>query len=250
LPSQPEFMAPREKRIGELVSLLSDRSNGFTSPRMLVIGGYALRAYVPFARYSRECDFALPRSKVWSIDTVSRWLEELKVEAEEKHDLYGFLRLIELLPFGKRRVKIALDFMEGEIRGRDGEAVRIDEGFILESIKVTIRVGDQDVALRVPSIQDYFILKLASGRPSDVRDIVALVWQKGVPKLDVLLRRAQEIVDPFQRLVDNLETVLKDLSDARFLDSWRGTFMTHKFGETERHQVHDHLSRLKKAMQM
>lgn len=126
MPSQLELMALREKRIGELVNRLGDGSNGFSRPPMAVIGGYALRAFVPFARYSRDCDFALLRGRSWGIDKVRRWLEELKVEAEGKHSSYGFLRLIELLPLGKRRVKIALDFMEGEIRGRGGEAFRID----------------------------------------------------------------------------------------------------------------------------
>jgi hypothetical protein len=121
-------------------------------------------------------------------------------------------------------------------------------GFILESGKVTVRMGDQDVALRIPSFADYLILKLFSERPSDVRDIVALVWQRGIPGPDALLQRAEDIAAPFQRLVDNLELAIKDVSETRFPDSWRGTFMTQESTEAHKRNVLGKLLQVKKAI--
>lgn len=44
---QLEFMTVREQRIGELVEYIRRKSGGFRRPPLIVIGGYALRAYVP-----------------------------------------------------------------------------------------------------------------------------------------------------------------------------------------------------------
>ena len=109
---QLELMALREKRIGELVERVREKSKGFEKPSLVVIGGYALRAFVPFARYSRDCDFAMPKGEGWQIDKVARWLADLTVEAKEKLDTHGYLRLIQLISAGRHRVKISLDFME------------------------------------------------------------------------------------------------------------------------------------------
>ena len=51
----------REARIGELLRTAQRKSKNFSSPPLIVIGGYALRVHVPFARYSRDCDFAIPK---------------------------------------------------------------------------------------------------------------------------------------------------------------------------------------------
>ena len=51
----------REERIGELIEMVGSKSRNFTDPPIIVIGGYALRGHVPFQRYSRDCDFAMPK---------------------------------------------------------------------------------------------------------------------------------------------------------------------------------------------
>lgn len=152
---QLELMALREKRIGELLERVRQESIGFKKPPIIVIGGYALRAYVPFARYSRDCNFALPKGRDWVIDRIAEWLVELTTEARETYKTHGHLRLIQLIPAGKQTIKIVLDFLEGEIRGRAGERV----------------------------------------------------------------------------LIDKIDRVIADVTDPRFLDSWRGTFITEEFTE-------------------
>ena len=62
-------MDKREQEIGELVNYLPQKSKGFTKPKLIVIGGYALRAFVPFSRYSRDCDFVLKEG----LDQVNKW---------------------------------------------------------------------------------------------------------------------------------------------------------------------------------
>jgi hypothetical protein len=116
LPKQLELMTVREKRIGELVERVRQETSDFKKPAMIMIGGYALRVFVPFARYSRDCGFALPHGKAWSIDKVEKWFPDLRIEAKGKLNSCGYLRLIQFVPSGKSKVKIALDFMEGDVR--------------------------------------------------------------------------------------------------------------------------------------
>jgi hypothetical protein len=35
-----------------------------------MIGGYALRAFVPFSRSTRDCDFAMTKRDGWNIDRI------------------------------------------------------------------------------------------------------------------------------------------------------------------------------------
>jgi hypothetical protein len=241
------MMRRREARIGELVERLREKSHGFTQPPIIVVGGYALRAYVPIARYSRDCDFAISKGKAWNIDRILKWLNALTVEAVEKADAYGYLRVVQLVSAGKAKIKIALDFMEGEIRGRRGEGFVLDGRFFQDSTVSEIQIADRLIAIRVPSYQDYFLLKLLSGRPSDVRDIVAMVWKRGLPEIEPLVERATDAVNRPRQLTENLDVVLQDLSDARFLDSWRGTFLTQEFTEVEKKTVLKKLAKLRKA---
>ena len=215
---------------------------------MVVIGGYALRAYIPFSRYSRDCDFALPKGQGWKIDTVEKWFTGMTVEANEKADGFGYLRLIELLKTGKRKIKIALDFMEGEIRGRSGEAFTLDEEFVSKTSQTTIQIGDCAVPVRVPSYQDYFLMKVLSARASDARDIAAMTWKQGMPELDPLVKRAKQAVQEPRVLRDKLKIILDDLSDPRFVDSWRGTFIIEEFTEKDKEQILRELRQLRNVL--
>ena len=52
-----ELMNLRETEIANLVKLISDQTDGFENPKMVLIGGYALRAFTTFSWYTRDCDF-------------------------------------------------------------------------------------------------------------------------------------------------------------------------------------------------
>ena len=240
-------MRQREQRIAELIETVAEKSKGFTNPPIVVIGGYALRAHVPFSRFSRDWDFAMPQQKNWAIDKIEKWFPALSAQTKEKHGSYGFLRLIKIISGAGNKIKVSLDFMEGEVRGRKGDSVLIDEDFIAQSVQTTIHVGDLAIPVKVPSYEDYFILKLMSSRPSDIRDIVALVAAKGIPDETRLRKRIAGIVNKPEQLSENLELVFKDLSDPRFVDSWRGTFVTEAFAEADKKRVRKELEALRKV---
>jgi len=238
-----DIMKLREKEIRKLIEYFGIKSGGFENPKLIMIGGYALRAFIPFSRYTRDCDFVLKKLNGWNLDKIKEWLpKDLAIEVLEKKDNYGFLRCIKILKVNKISVKVSLDFMEGEVRGRTEEQTFLIKKEIVEkSKKVRVPIAEKEIEIYVPSYTDYMILKFASARPSDIRDIATLVWKNGVP--ENLRRRSKKMLAHSEIINKNLEFVIKIISDRRFLDSWKGTFVTTEFTEKTKEEV---LKKLKK----
>jgi len=235
-----EIMNLREEEISRIIEQLSKQTRGFENPKIVLIGGYALRAFTSLSRYTRDCDFVLKKSNGWNLDKIRKLLPmDLTTETFEKKDSYGFLRCIKLLKAG---VKISLDFMEGEVRGRTDEQIFfITEKFLQKSRKVEISIAGKTTKVYVPEYTDYLILKFMSARPSDIRDIATLVWKNDIP--NNLKEEAKEELAHPEIIEENLKLVQKDISDKRFLDSWKGTFVTTEFTEKTKEEV---LKKLKK----
>jgi hypothetical protein len=234
----------REEEISRIIEQLSKQTDGFENPKMVMIGGYALRAFTSLSRYTRDCDFVLKKSDGWNLDKIQKLLPKvLNAEVSEKRDSYGFLRCIRLLKVDGRIAKISIDFMEGEVRGRMEEQVFfITEKFLQKTRKVKIPIAEKMIEIYVPDYTDYLILKIMSARPSDIRDIATLIWKKEIP--DDIEERAKKTLAHPEILKKNLKLIITDISDKRFLDSWKGTFVTTEFTEKIKEQVLKELKKL------
>jgi hypothetical protein len=230
----------REEEVGRIIEKLSKQTDGFENPKIVLTGGYALRAFTSLSRHTRDCDFVLKKSNGWNLDKIRRLLpKNLTTEAFEKKDSYGYLRCIKPLKAG---VRISLDFMEGEVRGRtDEQMFFITQKFLQKSKKVEIPIAGKAAEVYVPDYTDYLILKLMSTRPSDIRDVATLVWKNSIP--DNIKEEAKKKLAHPEIIKKNLKLVLNDISDKRFLDSWKGTFVTTEFTEKTKEEV---LKKLKK----
>ena len=98
------------------------------------------------------------------------------------------------------------------------------------------------IEIYVPDYTDYMILKIMSARPSDIRDIATLVWKNGIP--DDMAERAKMALAHPEIIRKNLKLIITDISDKRFLDSWKGTFVTTEFTERTEEQVLKELKKL------
>jgi len=236
-----ELMNLREQEISKIIELLSKQTSGFDEPKMILIGGYALRAFTSLSRYTRDCDFALQKSDGWDLDKIQMMLStEMSAETFEKRGSYGFLRCVKLL---KAPAKISIDFMEGEVRGRtEGQVFCITEKFIQKAKKVKITIAKKTFEMYIPDYTDYLILKLMSARPSDIRDIATLVWKNGFPK-DLKEELNKTLKHP-EVVEENLKLIISDISNKRFLDSWKGTFVTTEFTENIKQNVLNKLKAL------
>ena len=236
-----EIMNLREEEIGRIIEQLSKQTNGFENPKMVLIGGYALRAFSSLSRYTRDCGFALKKPDGWNLDKIRKLLpNDLSTETFEKRDSYGFLRSVKLLNAG---AKISIDFMEGEVRGRTGEQVFfVTEKFLQKAKKVKIIIAERTIEMYVPDYTDYLILKFMSARPSDIRDIATLVWKNGIPSN--LKEAAKKTLAHPEIIEKNQKLIQRDISDKRFLDSWKGTFVTTEFTEETKEKVLKELKKL------
>jgi len=156
LPKAIDLMGRREEEILNSLVFLSERTKGFTNPELIMIGGYALRAFIPFSRFTRDCDFALMKRNGWDIDRVKEILPEgYLVEEEQKRNSYGFLRCIKFVKHNKARVKVSMDFMEGEIRGREKrEIIKIDDVMIENRVFISIPIAGKPIKLPFPNYLD------------------------------------------------------------------------------------------------
>ena len=133
--------------------------------------------------------------------------------------------------------------MEGEVRERIDEKVFfVNDEFLQKSKKTKIPVGGKDVEFFVPDYTDYLILKIMSARPSDIRDVATLVWKKGIP--DDLKERADKALAYPEIMEKSLKLIIANISDKRFLDSWKGTFVTKEFTEETKEHVLKELKKL------
>lgn len=237
LVSQIDMMKIREREIARLIEVVRNKSKNFTKPKLILIGGYALRAFVPFSRYTRDCDFALKKDN-WHIDKIKNWFEkDVFIEAFEEREDYGFLRCIKQIKMDKGGAKVSIDFMEGQVAGRTEQSVvSIDERFVEKSRKTKIIIGDKEFEMFVPHYADYFIMKVISARPSDVRDIATLMWKNGIPKN---IKNRIKMMLPYPMVFEkNLKhVIIPHISNKRFVDSWRGMFITTEFTEEIKKEV-------------
>lgn len=237
MPKYLEIVQQREEEIGRVIQVLEQRSHGFEKPKLVLIGGYALRAYVPYNRATRDCDFVVEHSGYnWNIEAIRKWLSRyLSVQTIEARGSYAYLRMIKPLTQLKN-VKISVDIMEGEVRGREkDDIVKLDEKFFNESEKADIVFGENKFKMYVPSYTDYLVLKLASARPSDTRDIATLLWKKGMPKN--IEKRIRQLIEEKSLIERKLEIIVEEISNESFVDSWRGTFASREFGEKDKEHV-------------
>ena len=243
-----DLMKRREEEILNSLISLSEGTKGFLDPELIMIGGYALRAFIPFSRFTRDCDFALMKRNDWGIDRIKEILPEgFLVEEEQKLNNCGFLRCIKFVKHNEARVKVSMDFMEGEIRGREAkEIIKIDEAMIKNRAFVSIPIAGKPIKLPVPSYVDYFVMKIVSARASDIRDIASLVCENGVP--ENLSERIKQIL-PYPEIfsIKLKERITPEIGRRTFLDSWRGVFGTTKYSEEDRRKVIAELEKLIKS---
>lgn len=231
MPKHTAIMTERELEIGKMVRYLSSKTGGFANPKIVMIGGYALRHYIPFSRYSRDCDFVL-REGLQAIQRIKP--KDMTQETIERREGFSFMRWIKITEIGGKKVKTGVDFMQGQVVGREGDTCKIDEKFLANAKHVVLDIGGR-CEVFVPDYPDLFLLKVISARRSDIRDIAALVWKNGIP--GNLIKRAGEVTDAGLVLKKVREVIVPEISDKLFINSFRGTFVLHDFGEKEQAKV-------------
>ena len=138
--------------------------------------------------------------------------------------------------------------MEGEIRGRGPKDVILIDDAMMEGMRAAIPIAGEEVTILAARYVDYFIMKVISARPSDVRDIASLVLERGLPS--GLTERIRQILPYPKVFKSKLEgNIIPAVKRKTFIDSWKGIFGTTKYAENDRMRVIESLETLLKELQ-
>lgn len=160
-----------------------------------------------------------------------------RVKELKKRDQYGFMRWLKFIMYDKTRIKVSLDFMEGEIRGRKEEEVILIDDEMMEKSKPTfITIADHEVKVFIPKYVDYLIMKIISCRASDIRDTASLIHENSIPK--TLSQRAKKILPNPDILYSNIRRrMIPEIKRRTFIDSWKGIMATTEYTEEDKGNV-------------
>ena len=245
MPKAIELMTKREEEILKIIRYISEKTKEFAKPKLVMIGGYALRAFIKFSRYTRDCDFIVKKRNGWHLDELNEIIpRDWRVEELKKREQYGFMRWLKFIRYDKTRIKVSLDFMEGEIRGRkEEEVILIDDEMIEKSRQTFITIAEEKIRVFVPDYSDYLIMKIISCRASDIRDIASLIHENGIPK--ALSQRAKKILPNPDILYSRIRrTVIPEIKSKTFIDSWKGIMATTEYTEEDKEKVAEELEKI------
>lgn len=241
-PRAIKLMKKREEEILKIIRYVSGKTKEFKDPKLVTIGGYALRAFIRFSRYTRDCDFVLRKRDGWHLDELNEIIpRDWRIKELKEKERYGFMRWLKFIKYNKTRIKVSLDFMEGEIRGREEEeVVLIDDEMIEKSRQTLVTIAEENVKVFVPDYGDYLIMKVVSCRASDIRDIASLIHENGIPK--ALSQRVKQIVPNPKIFYSRIRRrVIPEIERKTFIDSWKGIMATTEYTEKDKEKVAEQL---------
>lgn len=231
-----QIMQMREDELGKLIEFMSEKTNDFTKPKLILIGGYALRKYIPESRFSKDCDFVFKSVEGVDIWAIRGWAnKELQIGAFKKEKEYGFIKFKKIIETKNVKIPVSIDIYENQIRGRKGELIILDDKFVNLSRKERLKIGSMICGVFVPSYPDFFLTKVIAMRKRDVRDIALMIKNNGIP-MDIESRSKELCVDS-KTFKEKIVEIIHKTEEKEFLSDLHGAFQTAKFTEEDRKQV-------------
>lgn len=200
----------REKEIFEIL-------NSLRSQKFVVIGGYAVNAYV-LPRFSVDCDIVVHKEDISKITTI---LEKIGfTESQETSELsYGgkFKRFEKQI---KKDFGVSIDILIGEVMDRQTGSV-FSADWIFENSQIRILRGKtitERLETRIVNPEALFATKLVSCRKTDIRDMFLLISEiknKNWIKQEVSNRCS---------FTDRFKILKEEVISSQFKDGLQGVF--------------------------
>ena len=115
---------------------------------------------------------------------------------------------------------------------------RLLEHFEKYSVEKEIKGSEESVQVRVPPEELLIAVKLHSGRLTDTRDVVALIENADLEKVDDHIDRG----DP-EKLKEILENIQQTVADSSFEDSFKGVFSQNSLSERQILKLQEYLQK-------
>ena len=162
------MISPREREEAVLKTL-----DSLPKENIILIGGYAVNAYVP-PRFSIDCDLVVLREgKV--VEALLRTHGFKKINIESKNpSIDGYTR------YNRGREKIAFDLLFDSVHDRQtGISFEAQLFEKLSVVRTTLgRISTTRITMKIANPELLVAMKFVSGRKQDVRDIFMLVGTK------------------------------------------------------------------------
>lgn len=199
----------RENEIIEMLRKIADSDLEF-----VIVGGYAVSAFRH--RFSIDADIVVRKADVKNFEKILKENGYKKTISMQLENLYSS----EFVRYEKKELKVSIDLLICGLGARQtGAAFSFD--FLFEnSNEMEIEGIEKAVKARVPKKEILIILKLHSGRLTDLRDVAALSFTLDMDIIRDNLFRGDRTV--LKRNIERLETLLKK---PEFQDSFKGVFM-------------------------
>lgn len=183
-------------------------------PKLVLIGGYAVNAYVP-PRFSIDCDLVV-LGGLGKIETILR--KEGYKKSESGKTPYGSYVRYEGFPS-----KVSFDLMIGSVTDRDTKITFEDELFEEHSRKRTTvgKTAPVRIEMRIADPELLFAMKFVSARRQDIRDLFMLAGedlQWSLVKRLVLEKCTSELI------TKRAELITSDIGSKDYRDSLQGPY--------------------------
>lgn len=206
-------LVKKENEIIETLKKFSDKKLVF-----LLVGGYAVSAFKH--RFSIDADVVIKKEDLEKFERILKDGDYKKTIAKKLENLYSS----EFIRYERKESKVSIDLMIDGVGSRTTNAV-FSFKFLLEHSKKRLIEGiEKSIKANVPVKEVLIILKLHSGRLTDIRDIVALAYD-----LDFNIIRNNIFVGKHDMIKQNILKLLSLIEKKEFIDSFKGVFVEKKY---------------------
>jgi hypothetical protein len=193
----------------------------------VVVGGYGVSAYQH--RFSVDADLVIQSD---DLEEFTQVLEERGFEKDTDRDLVYSGRYLAYVK--DKELPVTIDLLVDELQCRQTDASWNYQYFEDHSVEKTVEGSEESVRVQVPTEELLIAVKLHSGRLTDARDVVALIEDADLEKVENHIHRGDR--DKLRRVLENIE---QTVSDSEFEDSFKGVFSQDTLPEQQIHRLQE-----------
>ena len=182
----------------------------------VIVGGYAVSAFKH--RFSIDADIVVQAKDLEKFESILKKKGFSKVIEKKLENIYssGFIRY--------EKDRIGIDILIDALASRTTDASFSYSLLSMNSAKRKLIGIEKELIARIPSKELLIVMKLHSGRLTDMRDIAALAKSTNLETIRRFLFIGN--LKALQKNMDKLGVVVKHKN---FIDSFKGVFIEKKF---------------------
>jgi len=198
----------------------------------VVVGGYGVSAYQH--RFSVDADLVVQSD---DLEEFTQVLEERGFEKNTDRNLVYSGRYLAYVK--DEELPVTIDLLVDELQCRQTDASWSYQYFEDHSVEKTVEGSEESVRVQVPTKELLIAVKLHSGRLTDARDVVALIEDPDLEKVENHIDRGDQ--EKLRRVLENIE---KTVSDSDFEDSFKGVFSQDTLPEQQIQQLQEFIQEM------